>query len=89
MSAPAPWGAAARVLSGPYRIVRHPIHAGLILMALGWALHANGGLTLVYVLALFLLLDAKTRHEERWLSATFAEYGEYQRRVRKLVPFLY
>ena len=86
---PRPRAEATLVLSGPYRVVRHPIYAGLILMALGWALYVSGGLTLLYVLALFLLLDAKTRHEERWLSATFAEYGEYRRRVRKLVPFLY
>jgi len=86
---PRPRARATLVRSGAYRIVRHPIYAGLVLMALGWALLVNGELTLVYALGLFLVLDAKTRHEERWLCATFGEYPDYQRRVRKLIPFLY
>jgi protein-S-isoprenylcysteine O-methyltransferase Ste14 len=86
---PRPRDEATLVLSGPYRLVRHPIYAGLILMALGWALFVNGELTLVYAGALFLLLDLKTRHEERWLVATFEGYRDYQGRVRKLLPFLY
>jgi protein-S-isoprenylcysteine O-methyltransferase Ste14 len=86
---PRPRAEATLVRSGPYRLVRHPIYAGLILMALGWALFENGELTLVWVAGLFLLLDAKTRHEERWLVATFGAYRDYQKRVRKLMPFLY
>jgi protein-S-isoprenylcysteine O-methyltransferase Ste14 len=49
----------------------------------------SGWLTLLYVAALFALLDIKSRHEERWLAQKFPEYAAYQRRVRKLIPFLY
>jgi protein-S-isoprenylcysteine O-methyltransferase Ste14 len=39
--------------------------------------------------ALFVLLDVKSRHEERWLAAKFPAYSSYKRRVRKLIPFIY
>ena len=86
---PRPKTAATLIRSGAYRIVRHPIYGGLILMALGWALFVHGNLTLLYALALVVLLDAKTRHEERWLVAKFGNYPDYKRRVRRLIPFLY
>jgi protein-S-isoprenylcysteine O-methyltransferase Ste14 len=49
----------------------------------------TGWLTIVYAAALFVLFDVKSRREERWLVQKFPEYRDYQRRVRKLVPFVY
>ncbi len=74
---------------GPYRLVRHPIYAGLFLGALGWAFLVRGLLTLGWVLLLLLLLDRKASLEERWLMASFPGYAAYRQRVRKLIPFLY
>jgi len=75
--------------TGPYRIVRHPIYSGAVCIAFGWALWRQGWLTLAYAALLLLLFDAKARREERWLVEKFPSYAAYQRRVRKLVPFLY
>ena len=75
--------------TGPYRFVRHPIYSGAVFIAFGWAIWRHGWLTLVYAALLFLLFDAKARREERWLVEKFPSYAGYQRRVRKLVPFLY
>jgi len=86
---PAPGADARLIRSGAYRVVRHPIYSGLILAAAGWALFIQGGLTLLFVLALFGLLDAKSRYEERLLVARFDDYADYQRRVCRLIPFLY
>jgi protein-S-isoprenylcysteine O-methyltransferase Ste14 len=36
-----------------------------------------------------VLLEVKSRREERWLREKFPEYAAYQRRVRRLIPFLY
>jgi protein-S-isoprenylcysteine O-methyltransferase Ste14 len=74
---------------GPYRLVRHPIYAGLFLGALGWALLVRGFLTLGWALLLLLLLDRKASLEECWLTASFPGYATYRQRVRKLIPFLY
>jgi protein-S-isoprenylcysteine O-methyltransferase Ste14 len=77
------------VETGPYSIVRHPIYSGGILLAFGWAIAVQGWLTLVYAAVLLVFLDIKSRREERWLVGKFPAYRDYQRRVRKLVPFVY
>lgn len=86
---PKPKPGAPLLQAGPYGIVRHPIYSGGLLMAIGFALVVHGILTLAYAAALLIFLDVKARREERWLTETYPEYGEYSRRVRKLVPFLY
>ena len=86
---PYPKEHAALIETGPYRIVRHPIYSGGIIMAFGWALWINGWLTIVYAAILLIFLDIKSRREEQWLKDKFADYAQYQERVRKLIPFLY
>jgi protein-S-isoprenylcysteine O-methyltransferase Ste14 len=86
---PYPKDGADLVQTGPYGLVRHPIYGGGICLALGWALYVQGWLTLGYVIVLFLFLDAKSRREEKWLAEKFPTYATYQRRVRKLIPFIY
>lgn len=76
------------VVTGPYRLVRHPIYAGGIALAFGWAFVVHGWLTLVYATLLFIFLDIKSTREERWLTDRFPAYPDYQRRVSKLVPFI-
>ena len=86
---PYPKDGAALVQTGPFSLVRHPIYSGGLIASIGIALMVSGWLTLVYVAALFVLLDVKSRQEERWLSQKFPDYAAYQRRVRKLLPFIY
>ena len=77
------------ITTGPYAVVRHPIYASVVAMAAGWALAWGSMPTLGGAAALVLLFDLKSRREERWLVERFPEYADYQRRVRKLVPFVY
>ncbi len=86
---PKPRDAGTLVTTGLYRFVRHPIYFGVIVMALGWVLCVQGLLTLLYAAALVVFFDIKSRREEQWLRERFPEYADYQRRVRKLVPFIY
>ena len=75
--------------TGPYQLVRHPMYCGGILISFGWALLAHGWLTLGYGFIMLVFFDVKSRQEEQWLKAKFSGYGEYQKRVRKLIPFIY
>ncbi len=75
--------------TGPFRIARHPMYGGGILMAFGWGLWIHGWLTLAYAAALLIFFDIKSRREERWLCEKFSDYAAYQRRVKRLVPFVY
>jgi len=77
------------IQTGVYGFVRHPIYCGGFALALGWALVVRGPLTVVYAVLLLLFLDVKSRREERWLSAKFPAYADYQKTVRKLIPFVY
>ena len=75
--------------TGPYRLVRHPIYCGIILIAFGWALLVHGWLTLGYAFIMLVFFDIKSRREEKWLKAKYPGYEAYQKRVRKLIPFVY
>ncbi len=86
---PHPKEDAHMVAHGAYRWVRHPIYSGLILGAVGLALLRGGWLSLLYALILFIFFDIKSRREEQWLREKYADYSAYQRRVRKLIPFVY
>jgi protein-S-isoprenylcysteine O-methyltransferase Ste14 len=86
---PFPKEHAPLVQSGPFALVRHPMYSGGLVASLGVALSVTGWLTFVYTAALFVLADVKSRVEERWLVEKFPEYRAYQRRVRKLIPFIY
>ncbi len=77
------------VETGPYRFVRHPMYCGGMMIALGWALLVHGWLTLAYAAIMLAFFDIKSRREERWLKEKFPGYGSYQKRVRKLIPFVY
>lgn len=86
---PHPKDDATLVISGAYRLVRHPIYSGLILGSFGWGLLMNSLVTLLLAALLFFFFDIKSRREEKWLALKFADYPTYQKTVRKLVPFIY
>lgn len=86
---PRPLEDAKLVQTGPYRRVRHPLYACLILLGLGWSMvwNSHAALALAGLLALFF--DAKARLEERFLGELFPEYADYRQRVRRLLPWIY
>lgn len=86
---PHPKDDARLVETGAYRLVRHPIYGGIILMAYGWGLLAQGFLTLAYATLVLIFLDLKSRREERWLVERFPGYDDYRKSVRKLIPYIY
>lgn len=77
------------VQAGVYQLVRHPIYSGLSIGAIGWGCLEGSPLMLIYAVCLFVFFDLKTRREEAWLVAKFSQYPAYQKRVKKLIPFVY
>ena len=74
---------------GVYAFLRHPIYAGLVLLAVGWSLARPSGLGALLSLALALFLDLKARREEEFLAATFPGYRAYRRRTSRFIPRVY
>lgn len=77
------------VTHGAYRLVRHPIYAGLILGTLGWSLFRISLVGLALTVLLFIFFDLKSRREEQWLREAYTDYAVYQKQVKKLVPWVY
>jgi protein-S-isoprenylcysteine O-methyltransferase Ste14 len=86
---PRPSDGAPLIETGPFALVRHPMYSGGLIFALGWALFVRSWMTVGYVVVLFIFLELKSRCEEKWLMEKFPTYRDYQKRVRKLIPFIY
>jgi len=86
---PHPKEGARLVETGAYRLVRHPIYGGIVLLAYGWSLCARGWLPLAYATLVFIFLDLKSRREERWLTEKYPGYADYRKSTRKRIPFIY
>jgi protein-S-isoprenylcysteine O-methyltransferase Ste14 len=80
--------AAQRVVAaGPYRVVRHPMYAGTLLVGFGMPLLLGSYWALLLLPAGWAVLVVRILAEERFLSRELRGYVEYMRRTRKrLVP---
>jgi protein-S-isoprenylcysteine O-methyltransferase Ste14 len=77
------------VQSGPYRLVRHPIYTGMLIMFFAAALVQSNLLGFVSVLLMFTSLWIKLDREERLMLQQFPErYAAYQQRVKRIIPFV-
>ncbi|MEO8270635.1 MAG: isoprenylcysteine carboxylmethyltransferase family protein [Aureliella sp.] len=83
---PHPHQGAKLLCHGPYRWIRHPMYAGLLLASLGCCLwsgsYAQGAIWLSLVDVLFY----KTRIEEVLLAEKFTDYELYRQRTGRFLP---
>ena len=76
------------VTTGPFRFVRHPMYTGLSIACVGFSLmpfHPWKGIALAVLIVVLVL---KSNLEEEQLSAQFAEYEAYQKRTKRVIPFV-
>jgi protein-S-isoprenylcysteine O-methyltransferase Ste14 len=85
---PRPLASGELVVSGPFRLVRHPVYGGVLLLSAGASL-AIGFLGLVGTAVLAALWWRKSAFEERLLVERYPEYTSYRARVRRrFLPFV-
>jgi protein-S-isoprenylcysteine O-methyltransferase Ste14 len=74
---------------GPYRLVRHPIYTGLLVMFLASAIafgHLGGFVSVAVAFASFWI---KLSNEEKLMRQQFPEqYRSYEQRVKRIIPFV-
>ena len=74
---------------GPYRIVRHPIYTGILAMSAGTAIAMGYFGSFLGLILLFVSFWLKLKREEDLMLKHFpAKYPAYQRRVKRIIPFL-
>ena len=78
------------VIEGPYRLIRHPMYTAALSISLGLACLIQSwacfGVFCIYLVLISLLIPM----EENELQKAYGEqYGAYQQKARKLVPFIY
>jgi protein-S-isoprenylcysteine O-methyltransferase Ste14 len=79
------------VQTGPYRYIRHPSYSGMILFFIGYGLMAQNWLSLaaaVFFPTAALLYRIKIE-EAALVEVIGAEYEEYRKRTKRLIPFLW
>jgi protein-S-isoprenylcysteine O-methyltransferase Ste14 len=77
------------VTGGPYRHIRHPMYAS-VLLGVGALVAADPRpWRIVLLVALLIVLMLKAAREEEYLRAAFPEYAAYASRTWRLVPFVY
>jgi protein-S-isoprenylcysteine O-methyltransferase Ste14 len=76
------------VTTGPYRYVRHPIYAAVLLFV--WAGLATHATLLSVTLGLLATAATAVRMwaEERLVTARYPEYREYAARTKRVIPFV-
>ena len=77
------------ITRGIYHYMRHPIYTGVLLMFLATVLLVGTLGAVLGLLIIFVGLWIKSKQEEALMERHFpAQYPEYQRRVKALLPFI-
>ena len=78
------------VTTGPYRIVRHPMYVGLLLMMTFMPLALGSYWTLLIVPLLYVVIIWRLVDEEKYLARNLPGYDEYRHSIRhRLIPFVW
>ncbi|HSD98357.1 MAG TPA: isoprenylcysteine carboxylmethyltransferase family protein [Patescibacteria group bacterium] len=76
------------ITNGPYRLMRHPIYTGILLVYIGSELVAQSLLAISF-LAFFLACYWQGKREEKILLEHFGkQYIVYQQHTKMLIPFV-
>lgn len=77
------------VTTGIYKYIRHPMYLGLILVSFALVLDYLTFFRIVLFDLLVLNQILKLNYEEKLLEKHFKDYGEYKKRTKKLIPFVF
>ena len=82
-------GDSVLVAHGPYRVVRHPMYASILLGTLAIVLDTPNLLRWVIWGILLIDLVLKLNYEEHLLAAHHPDYALLQQKTWRLAPFIY
>ncbi len=75
---------------GPYRLIRHPIYGGVLLLVLGTAMVLGEVRGFAALLSFIVSIALRIRDEEKTLARQFPqEYAAYRKRTKMLIPWIF
>ena len=79
------------VSSGPYQLIRHPSYCGWLLVCLGYGIAVQNWLSLLaaFLLPLVALLYRIHVEERLLVSSLGTAYVEYQKKTKRLIPWIW
>lgn len=78
------------IQSGMYKIVRHPIYTGLLLLFIGNTIIVGDYRGVIAVLIVIISFWFKLTTEEKLLTENFGnQYLEYKKRTKALIPYIF
>jgi protein-S-isoprenylcysteine O-methyltransferase Ste14 len=80
----------AVIATGPYRLIRHPMYTGGVLIMIGMSLWLGSYTAALFAVLPIIALAIRIVFEERFLQRELQGYGDYAARIRyRLVPFIW
>ncbi len=83
---PVPTARATLRTTGPYRVVRHPIYTGVVLIVVAIAVRSGNVVGLALGAATIGFFHVKASWEERRLRERFAGYADYAATTPRFLP---
>jgi protein-S-isoprenylcysteine O-methyltransferase Ste14 len=87
--APRPKTQAILIQSGPYKLIRHPMYAAILLTFIPLIVENPEPLRLIVFFILFGNLLLKLHFEENLLTRFFPTYSVYKKSTYRLLPYVY
>ena len=83
---PSPKPGSELITTGLYKYVRHPIYAGILFFAFGFALFWSSAFKLIISAVLLLWFWLKSNYEEKKLQDRYSNYKQYRQTTGRFFP---
>jgi protein-S-isoprenylcysteine O-methyltransferase Ste14 len=79
------------IISGPYYAIRHPLYTSILIIFFSYCVISASILSIVYLLCVMIpiYLNRIKVEEEEMLRVFKDKYALYQKKTKRLVPFIY
>jgi len=74
--------------NGPYRLIRHPMYAAGLLLIWSSVLGHLSIITAVVAVIVTCVIFLRIGVEEQYLRERFADYAEYARKTKRVIPYV-